>query len=312
MSGLLSLIPVPVVRYDELKLFMRKILFLPLVLGLLMVSGCGDGTNGGTIGTYTGGGGDGGNSDDGNGDDDASPRQGCKLVDLVFAVDGSGSMSDELEAMSSDVFPAFATALRSVGGGLADYRVGVLDACPDPANFHTRGTSTSNCNFESGETWMTSNSSDLNGEFACVGDIYQDDVGCDGNNDDEQPASAAATALEGNVNPGFLRNNALLVVVAITDEDEQPSPFQAAFEVYERLVAVKGDVKRIVFLGIGGMSGCTGPYGTADRANKLIDITNLFIAEQRGVFWDLCSGMLEDGLTHAMEVIEQACDELIL
>lgn len=302
---------------------MRKLVLLSLVLGLAIFGiGCGDDGGGG------GGNGDGdggaGNGDGGNGNNefvDANEIGGCKLVDLVFAVDGSGSMTEELAAMSTDVFPNFATALRGVGGGLEDYRVGVLDACPTLANYHTRGASSANCNFESGEAWMTSASSNLDAEFACVGDIFLGDhdpnngIGCDGNNDDEQPASAAAASMEPpfstNENAGFLRSDALLVVVAITDEDEQPTPNRTAQEVYDRLVAVKGgDVKRMVFLGIGGASNCTGAYGDADQAQKLIDTTNLFIAQERGVFWDLCVGQLEDGLTEAMEVIEQACDEL--
>jgi hypothetical protein len=280
------------------------------VFGACGDDGGGDGDGGGVDGGN--GNGDGGAG--GNGDGGAGNAEGCKLVDLVFAVDGSGSMTEELIAMSSDVFPAFATSLRQVGGGLDDYRVGVIDACPDPANFHTRGASTGECNFQSGEVWMTSESTALNDEFACVGDIFQGDVNCSGNNDDEQPISAAVASLSppfiDGANAGFLREDALLVVVAITDEDEQPTPDRSAREVFDSLVAIKGDVQRMVFLGIGGASNCTGFYGTANQANKLIDVTNMFIAERRGVFWDLCIGQLEDGLTEAMEVIAQACDEL--
>lgn len=287
-------------------------LLLAVALGLF---GCGDGGGG------DGGDGDGGANSgrDGGGNnefgDGGSPTS-CKKVDLVFAVDPSGSMTDELMAMSSDVFPAFATALRGVGGGLEDYRVGVIDACPDPADFHTRSESSGDCNFQSGERWMTSASSALNAEFSCVGDIYKT-FNCSGDNDDEQPASAAIAALttyhgSGQPNEGFLRDDALMVVVAITDEDEQPAPTnKSAMELYNEMVAIKGDVKRIVFLGIGGgPGGCDpGTYGQADEATKLRALTDRFIAAERGVFWDLCQGRLEDGLIDAMEVIEQACDE---
>jgi hypothetical protein len=147
-----------------------------------------------------------------------------------------------------------------------------------------------------------------------VGDIYSGDQNCSGSSDDEQPASAAAASMEPpyttGPNAGFLRNDALLVVVAITDEDEQPIPVQSAAEVYDRLVAAKGgDVKRMVFLGIGGSQSCEGVYGSADQAQTLRELTDLFIAQNRGVFWDLCQGQLEDGLTEAMQVIEQACGE---
>jgi hypothetical protein len=281
----------------------------------LAIFGCGDDDgngNGDGDGGANAGRDGGGNNEFGDGGSAAA----CKKVDLVFAVDPSGSMTDELMAMSTDVFPGFASALQNVGGGLEDYRIGVIDACPDPANFHTRGESSSDCNFQSGEAWMTSASTALNAEFTCVGDIYKT-FNCSGNNDDEQPASAAITALTtyhatGQPNAGFLRNDALMVVVAITDEDEQPAPNnKSAMELYNELVAIKGDVKKMVFLGIGGGSGGCDPgtYGQADESVKLKSLTDLFIGQERGVFWDLCQGRLEDGLTDAMAVIEQACAE---
>ncbi len=100
------------------------------------------------------------------------------------------------------------------------------------------------------------------------------------------------------------------MVVAITDEDEQPVPSADAQAVHDRLAATKGgDPKKMVFLGIGGLSSCTGAYGSADQAVVLKQISDLFTAEGRGVFWDLCAGELQDGLGEAMGVIEQACDE---
>jgi hypothetical protein len=246
---------------------------------------------------------------------DAPPAaSSCRLVDLVIAVDGSSSMSEELDAMRDVVFPAFAMRLPMIGMGLDNFRVGTIDACPDPANYHTRGNG-GPCNFSGGQVWIDSTSPNLNAEFACVGDLYLDDINCSGSNDDEQPASAAAASLEPpystGPNLGFSRADALLVIVAITDEDEQPTPNRTAQEVYDRLVATKGgDPKRIVFLGIGGSSSCDGAYGSADPADKLHAITDLFILQDRGVWWDLCVGNLEDGLDEAFEIISRACDEL--
>jgi hypothetical protein len=101
-----------------------------------------------------------------------------------------------------------------------------------------------------------------------------------------------------------------LVAVGITDEDEQPTPAATAQQVYDRLVARKGgNAKRVVFLGIGGSAACSGVYGTAQQATKLKNITNLFAAQNRGVFWDLCNGHLEDGLAAADEKVQSACEE---
>ena len=268
-----------------------------------------------------GGGGGGGNGDGGGGNGefiDAAVPQSCKKIDLVFSVDPSGSMSQELAAMSSDVFPAFATALRTVGDGLEDYRVAVIDGCPTPANFHTRGQSNSDCGFESGEVWMDSASGALEDEFSCVGDIYKASD-CSGDNDDEQPIGAAIASLSAPFSTG--ENAGLLVVVTITDEDECPTfpncndtSDTKATEIFDSLVAVKGDVRKMVYLGIGGgAAGCpdsgaeAGAYGAADPAVLTNKISQLFVGEERGVTWDLCDGRLEDGLTEAIEVIEQAC-----
>lgn len=238
----------------------------------------------------------------------------CSLVDLVIAVDGSSSMTEELAAMRNDIFPAFADRLARVGKGLDNFRVATMDACPNPASYHTRGAR-GPCNFSSGEAWIDSSSPDLKGEFACVGDIYQDDVNCSGNNDDEQPASAAAASLESpfadGVNAGFSRRDALLVILTITDEDEQPTgSATSAQQVFDRIVATKGDVQRVVFIGIGGGGKCKGVYGSAWPSTKLKNITQKFIDQERGVWHDLCVGRLEDSLDAAFHVIEQACNEL--
>lgn len=279
-----------------------------IVVGLVFLAGCGASVD--DQGGGGGGNGGGGNGGGGSGESFAA----CKHVDVVIAVDNSGSMQEEKAALRDIAFPGFASALINVAGGLDDFRVGVLDACNRPASFHTRGMSGA-CNFAGGNVWIDSSSSNVSAEFKCVGDIYSADMQCSGDNDDEQPATSATTALEpafmgaGKANEGFLRDEALLVVVAITDEDEQPVPGADAQAIYDRLVAIKGDVSKMVFLGIGGASACDGAYGTAKYATKLENVTNKFIAQQRGVFWDLCQGNLDQGLTQALAVINSACED---
>lgn len=237
--------------------------------------------------------------------------QACKHVDIVISLDDSMSMREERDSMRNVVFPAFASALEQVGNGDIHFRTGVMDACPNPATFHTRGAS-GECNFWGGKPWMLSGSPRLPDEFSCVGEIDSSDSVCTGDNDDEQPASTIAAALEGPMAPtGFMREGALLVAVAITDEDEQPTPNQSAREVYERLVAVKGgDVYKMAFLGVGASRDCQGVYGEAREAVKLKRITDEF--GDRGLFWDLCEGRLEDGLSAVVTLIDKACDEFCM
>ena len=254
-----------------------------------------------------------GGLDDGKGDGNGRSAR-CKQVDVVFSIDNSGSMQLEQKELRERSFPAFAPELLKIAGGLDDYRVGVLDACDRPASFHTRGVR-GECNFAGGNPWMDSSSPSLVAEYDCVADIYSGDAQCSGNDDDEQPAMAAAAALEpawagpGRPNEGFLRDDALLVVVAITDEDEHPVSGADARQIYDRLVATKGDVRKIVFVGIGGSDHCEGDYGRADDAEKLEDITELFRDMRRGVFWDLCDGGLDRALVEALDTIEDACED---
>ncbi len=241
----------------------------------------------------------------------------CRRLDVLFSVDNSSSMREEQSVMGTVIFPAFARKLRMIGPDLEDFRVGVTDACPAPPTLHTRGRG-GDCAFFGGKPWIESQSPRLEPEFACVGAVDSSGTLCSGRNDDEQPASAAIAALSpgavgvGGVNAGFLRSDAVLVVIAMTDEDEQPMPAQTAQEVHDRLVALKGDADQVVFLGIGGATACSGPYGNASEAVTLKAISGLFAARGRGVFWDLCAGSLEDGLGRAIETIKVACEEVCL
>jgi hypothetical protein len=222
-------------------------------------------------------------------------------------------MDEEKATMRDVVFPAFAQALLDIDS-ILDFRAAVMDACPLPANFHTRGAA-GECSFQSGKAWMESSSTALTSEFQCVADLYGDDVECSGDSDDEQPASSVAAALEPPFstaeNAGFLRDDALLVVVTISDEDEQPVPRQTPQQIHDRLVAAKGDAKNVVFLGIAGRRQCEGAYGSAEAAEDMQELVSLFAADGRGFFWDLCEGNLEDGLTNAFAAIEEACVEFV-
>ena len=315
---------------------------LNIVIGLaLLGSACG-GDDGGGGGDVDASAPDANSTPDATAIDAKPVGNACDRVDIVFTVDGSASMREEVEQLSGTVFPMLITKLRELAGGTEDYRVAVLDACPTNANFHTVRTSMDPdnlegdpCNFESGQVWMNTESSMLSTEFSCVSNIYTDDYDESGvigevcvggsQDDDEQPAKTIIAALSpenlaaGGANEGFLRDNALLLMVAITDEDE--TPFDGAEvdgedayvqSLYDDLVAIKGNVDKMVFMGIGGSTGCRDAdgYGAGREARRLNKLTNLFIAEERGVLWDLCEGDLVDGLAEAMKVITATCNQV--
>ena len=241
----------------------------------------------------------------------------CDTVDLLLAIDGSGSMDDERDAIIEELFPALASELSHVGTGVQDYRVAVVDGCPDPAVFHTAGAG-GDCAFQGGNAWMMGSSPDLVDEFTCVADIEPPPGSrCDdGRDEDEQPISTAATALlppytgAPSPNAGFLRPSALLVVIAATDEDEDPKDVnpETPAELYERLVRIKGDPRRMLMIGIGGGEDCSGPYGSADEARALRDMVDRFSVIERGQFWDLCPGDLGLHAASLLTAIHAACE----
>jgi hypothetical protein len=155
-------------------------------------------------------------------------------------------------------------------------------------------------------------------EYHCVTDLaFNGYMGtadfCSGNNDDEQPANTAADAINNpfinDQNDGFLRDDAVLFVVAMTDEDEQPVPFATPQQIFDKIVAAKGgDVDAVVFLGVAGGSNCVGPYGSALNATNMKAVTQLFIDEGQGMFWDLCGGQLEMAFDMVLETIDSTCE----
>jgi hypothetical protein len=242
---------------------------------------------------------------------------GCKLVDVVISIDNSGSMQEEIEALAGPVFDSFPQALLDVGNGLDDFQLGVIDACNDPPFLHDTGAGGA-CNYSSGTNYMVSSSPALFDEYHCVTELTQSgymgmDDDCSGDNDDEQPANTAAgvvgpPAVDG-ANAGFLRDDAVLFVVAITDEDEQPVPDESAQAIADKIIAAKGTVNNVVFLGIGGGSDCDGPYGSAEDADLLRAISQIFADQNRGLFWDLCQGDLEQAFDAALQIVDSACIE---
>jgi hypothetical protein len=243
---------------------------------------------------------------------------------VIFAVDNSVSMVEEHIALQ-EVFDTLPTQLLEVGNGIEDFHLGVINGCPIPGWLFNYGDS-GFCDYSTGANYMSSNSPDLFDEFACVMELSnqgyndlpqlcQNTGALDGDN--EQPASAAAAALRpenlADQNAGFLRDDALLFIVTMSDEDEHlidgignPVDHQ---DIIDGIVAAKGNIDHVIFLGVGGDSFCDGPYGSAGNAPNLKDIAQPFIDAERGIFWDICGGDLPAALAAGIQIVDQACLE---
>jgi hypothetical protein len=156
--------------------------------------------------------------------------EGCKRIDFLFVIDNSGSMGAQQTRLLAS-FPGFVDAIQStLETQVNSYHVGVVTSDPYVHNApgcqqlgalvtQTGGSNSSNsvCTFEDGNRFMTEND-DLSVAFDCAGRVGTSGSGF------EQPITALNRALDGSLsgeggcNENFLRDDAVLVVVVVTDD----------------------------------------------------------------------------------------------
>jgi hypothetical protein len=246
----------------------------------------------------------------------------CVKVDVILAVDASSSMDGVIEDLQAAFNGWVGSLLNDVGdGGIMDFQLAVIDGCDLSPFFHDTNDASGACNFSTGGNYMISSSPSLGAEFACVSNTQQSNysVGdlCTGDEDDESPARAAANAVtfpaESNENAGFLRDDAVLFVVAVTNEDEGGSPsFINPQEIHDALVAAKNnEPNNVVFLGIAADEVCF-TYGYfATPAPRMQELADIFALDGRGVFYDLCSGNVVPAFDMAIDLVDSACDNFV-
>ncbi|MCX4246821.1 hypothetical protein [Paraliomyxa miuraensis] len=194
---------------------------------------------------------------------------GCRKVDFLFAIDNSGSMSAQQTQLLNS-FPGFISAIQaSLQDTVDSYHVGVVssdnygynqagctsigDLVTQTGGFQAAGQ---NClPFAEGLRFATEQD-DLGVKFPCVAQI-----GTSGS-PIEQPVTATIAALSdakaapGACNEGFLRDDAILVVVVVTDDppydpdfdDAHPGTNTAGW--YDAVVQAKnGDPTAMVVIG---------------------------------------------------------------
>jgi len=174
-------------------------------------------------------------------------RNGCSQIDLLFAIDGTGSMVEEVAALSANqAFTEIVMALADVNCGGIDYRIGLTN--DNDIGFLGSGAN-GNPWFDSQEMTEAEISAAFNSATANLG-AGATPIGC------EHVLASATDLLDGDAT-GFLRPDALLVVVLITDVDDHGYYDQVGFgglcdgflctqtpavvsEMYDTLVGLKG------------------------------------------------------------------------
>jgi hypothetical protein len=262
--------------------------------------------------------------------DTSNPGAGCQKVDLLFVIDNSGSMADEQVSLVAS-FSGFVAGIKSALATADSYHIGVVTTDAYSSNeagcqtlgalvTQTGGDSASNMNclpFASGKRWLDDTEPDLDSKFACIAQ-----VGVSGSGDEVQ-AQAGYTAVTlsmnqpGACNDGFIRPDALLVVVFITDEDDAPdcvpffgclggsagNPPDWAGQFSQAKNSINENIVMLALVGQSAQNSCG-----ADHCQRLIALTNTFINGSSG---DICAPSYATFFNDAISVIDNACDNFI-
>ncbi len=268
---------------------------------------------------------------------------GCTKIDFLFVVDNSGSMSGEQDNLVAS-FDGFVTTMMATLENVKDYHVMVVDSdawvfegcewecmtfedcapnyeyecgitepleCEDVLGagvVYPRGAATANkaCGFAEGQRYLESADADFVSKFECAAKV--------GIGSTEEPelmmnALTAAVASAGEAatcNAGFLRDDAILVVTFITDEDDDqgdgsegtPASWKTA------LVSAKNeDPEAIVMLGLFGHDGC------AEKSVRLEEFAASF--GDHGFTGSICADSYDAFFADAVAIIEGTCDDFM-
>ena len=265
-------------------------------------------------GVPSSGGGFGGTSG-ASGSDAAAPDE-CKKMDIVFVVDNSGSMEEEQTNLGTN-FPKFVEVIsnyKTKSGDALDYRIAVTssDDGKDKGKYHTTaGAGAPNsCSPGPARPWLERPDGDVAGFFSCRAQL-----GTDGSNIErplENMLLSVTSGLASNSSSAgsFLRDDALLAFILITDEDEGSAGGKGDLgrpmaEYPGSFDDVKGARGRWAAAVIAGEQECESAFGSASEAPRLKGFIN--DVGKNGVFSSICTGDLTQGLTAALNTFDEAC-----
>jgi hypothetical protein len=319
----------------------RSLLFL--ASAALAVAACSptppaddDQTNGGTDasggGSIDGGGGGfidgGGFAVDGGG---THTNGACDKIDILFVIDNSGSMAAQQAALAT-AFPQFATVIenyKNSAGNPLDYHIGITTTDHGPGDiFQTPNdgklVTGSGCNFPGGRVYLQRGDANVAAAFSCAAT-----VGTNGS-PYEMPLESAKLALVDQIagpNAGFLRDDALLAIVMLTDENDcstlaSPSIFSNPPQLYcdtglepvatyvAAFDGVKGGERGRWATSIiavpPGAGQCGGPESSENvRLKAFADATGT-----NAVFSNICSGNMAQSLMDAFAKFSEACENI--
>jgi hypothetical protein len=256
----------------------------------------------------------------------------CQKMDIIFVVDDSGSMGEEQSNLATN-FPQFVNAIDAYttkSGSKLDWRIAVTTTGRD-LNYTVDALGVTLPQNEKGDNgafrnkcgptkrWVEKADTDASSTFSC-----RAEVGTSGPSI-EMPLYSLKLALNDRMadgtNAGFLRPDALLAVVILTDEDDcsrEDNNFtiqsdscktmqnlHPVSEYAAMLDAAAGGTGRWATAVIAGDKECTSSFGKAIEASRLKDFVSL--AGSNGIFSSICAGDLTVGLKGALDTFDAAC-----
>lgn len=251
---------------------------------------------------------------DGYGDDDHGANgssQTCERVDFLFVVDNSQSMADNQAKLVAN-FGALLGGVEEAIEPLESMHLGVVTSDNYAHNSsecrHLGGlvvqtggpqSSQARCGpFADGHNYMTENDL-LADTFSCAASVGTDGSGSESILYSALLAVSPPLTDPGQCNAGFMRDDALLVVVLITDEDAEVDPVFAATE----LVTQKGSGD-VVVVALGNPSDGSCGIGAGGPAFGLESFVALF---RHGFMGPICADDYGDVFAEAVATIQDAC-----
>ncbi len=246
--------------------------------------------------------------------DELPPPVPCTAVDILFVVDNSEPMIEEQIRLRANVLAFIQQIQTNIPTLMSDVHVGVITT--DESLFVQPSGDTCVA-FEGGANWMLSSSLALQAELDCALS-----VGTLGS-PNERPMDMLVEALSddnlapGGFHNGFLRDDALLIVVVVTNEEDAierdtawgsaGGPAEWADAVAVRKGGYPSNVVALSLLGLDKPNACLGPWdGTvgAEFSPRLIEFTESFPIAAAG---DICAQEYASFLLGAVPGIAAAC-----
>ena len=248
----------------------------------------------------------------------------CQKIDFLFVIDDSGSMADEQRRLIEG-FPGF---IENIGAAISkyDYHMMVVttaapmgepdDTCETQVGAgHLGLPEARSCGLiagEGGQRYADEDVEDIVSMFSCVATVGTRGSGF------ETPIWAMAQAITtqsnpGGCNEGFLRDDAILVVTMITDEeDRNDSPGDPALWKEVMVGAKNGDEKAVVMLGLLGDTdlddGLCEPFNEqGDGAEAAPRLRRFFESFEFGSWESVCSDDYAPFFNAAVADIGEAC-----